>query len=321
VPEGAFARGNAHAARRAFELLAQAVHGDAQTLARRVLTLAVAKLRGTLDRLIADYALDPQDVTIVGGGGGCGALVPSLGAAMNLPFRIARDAEVIAPIGVALALVRDVVERTIASPTPDEIARIRREAADRVVAAGASPDRVAVEVEIDARRSKVIATASGATALVEAAAGETCSEDDRRAIAAQSLGCEPGMLERVELTGELSGYELRTRTSGALRRQREIRKLRVVDERGVVRVSATDCRCTRATAGDWRERVRESIESATLFGDVGRSLPALYLVRAARIAAFDGLSSAEQALALAGEELEGCAAGEPIVVLVEPRLP
>ena len=74
---------------------------------------------------------------------------------MSLPHRIARDAEVIAPIGVALALVRDVVERTILAPTPQEIAGIRREAADRVIAAGAAPDRVEVSVEIDTQRNRV----------------------------------------------------------------------------------------------------------------------------------------------------------------------
>ncbi len=95
----------------------------------------------------------------------------------GIPYRIARDAEVIAPIGVALALVRDSVERTIVAPSPPEIARIRREAADRVIAAGAAPERVEVEVEIDTQRNRVRATASGTTALVESAAALTITED------------------------------------------------------------------------------------------------------------------------------------------------
>lgn len=306
IPEGAFARGNLEAARRAFDLLAQRVGGDALALARRVLTIAVAKLRVATETLIADYALDAQRVTLVGGGGGCGALVPHLARATNVPYRIARDAEVIAPIGVALALVRDVVERTIASPSPQEIASIRREAADRVIAAGAAPDRVVVEIEIDTQRNKVCATASGATALVEAAAGDACSESDRRAIAAQSFACAAGELDPVELTSALSGYQRR-------------RDLRVVDERGIVRLALRDYRLTATTAGELQSLLGDAVEDATQFGDVGRALPALYLLRGARIAAYEGLSSAEQAVALAAEEVEGCAPGEPVVVLVEPR--
>jgi N-methylhydantoinase A/oxoprolinase/acetone carboxylase beta subunit len=306
VPEGSFARGNVETARRAFELLAQRTGGEALSLAQRVLSLAVAKLRGAVDALAADYALDEQHVALVGGGGGCGAIVPHLAAAMKVPYRIARDAEVIAPIGVALALVRDVVERTIVSPSPQEIARIRREAADRVIAAGAAPDRVVVEIEIDPQRNKVSATASGSTALVEAAAGDACSEADRLAIAAQSFACNAGDLRGIELTGSLSGYERR-------------RDLRVLDERGVVRLALRDYRLTRTTAARVESLVRDAVETATQFGDVGRALPALYLLRGARVAAYEGLTNTEQAVALAAEEVEGCAPDESIVILIEPR--
>ena len=100
---------------------------------------------------------------------------------MRLPHRIARDAEVIAPLGVALALVRDVVERTIFAPTPLEVAAIRREAADRVIAVGASPNTVEVEVEIDTQRGRVTAAASGATALAESTATGAASTSPRLA--------------------------------------------------------------------------------------------------------------------------------------------
>jgi hypothetical protein len=225
---------------------------------------------------------------------------------MGVAHRIARDAPVIAPIGVALALVRDVVERTIVSPSPQEIARIRREAADRVIAAGAAPERVVVEIEIDTQRNRVCATASGATALVEAAAGDACSESDRVAIAAQSFACNAAELHVIDLTSALSGYERR-------------RDLRVIDERGVVRLALRDYRLTRTTAGRVESQVRDTVETATQFGDVGRALPALYLLRGARIAAYEGLTSTDQAVALAAEEVEGCAPDESIVILIEPR--
>ncbi len=319
VPEDAFARGNAEAARRAFELLARHLGGDARALAARVLELAVAKLRPAIDALIADYALDRRHVTIVGGGGGCGALVPQLAASMKLPQRIAHDAEVIAPIGVALALVRDVVERTIASPSPQEIASIRREAADRVIAAGAAPERVVVEVEIDSQRNKVWATASGATALAESVAGEACGEDERRAIAAQSFGCDAGALEPVALTNALSGYERRTVLAGAFGRRRETRSLRVIDEQGIVRLAVGEYRIAATMVGALDAKLRQVVEETTQFGDVGRALPALYLLRGARIASYEGLTSADQAAALAAEELDGCAPDQPVVLLAAPR--
>lgn len=306
IPEGAFARGGAAAARVAFDALARHLASDAETLARAVLDRAARKLRATLDELIADYELDPAQVVVVGGGGGAGALVPYAAEAMGLPFRIARDAEVIAPVGVALALVRDVVERTIVAPSPQDVARIRREAADRVVAAGAAPDRVEVTVEIDAQRNRVRATAAGATALADAVAGETCDENQRRAAAARSLRADPALLERIELTSSLAAYRLG-------------RDLRVVDERGAVRLALRDAAVVHAVAGEIEARVERAVEAATRFGDVGRALPALYLLRAGRIATFEGLASADQAVALAREELAGCDQREAVAILTVAR--
>ncbi|MBV8345741.1 MAG: hydantoinase/oxoprolinase, partial [Candidatus Eremiobacteraeota bacterium] len=259
VPEGSFATGNAESARLAFGLLARQVGGDGAALARDALAIAVDKLRRAIDQLIADYEFEPHRITIVGGGGGAGALVPALAAAMRLPYRIARDAEVIAPIGVALALVRDVVERTIFSPTPREIAAIRREAADRVIAAGAAPESVEVEVEIDAQRNRVSAAASGATALTESAAGAAASDAERRSAAAQSLDCDSAELEPLMLTDALSCYARTATERGRFGRTRTVRDVRVVDERAVVRLALRDPQLMRARVGEIESRLSAAI--------------------------------------------------------------
>ncbi len=79
-------------------------------------------------------------------------------------------------------------------------------------------------------------------------------------------------------------------------------------------------RLRKRTVGELKSSVRDCVEAATRFGDVGRALPALYLLRGARIAAFEGLSSADQAIALTAEETDGCAADERVALLVVPRL-
>ncbi|HET6275146.1 MAG TPA: hydantoinase/oxoprolinase family protein [Candidatus Cybelea sp.] len=318
LPPGAFAHGSGDAARRAFEILAAHLGGDAGALAAGVLQIAAEKLRATIDTLVSEYELDPGNVTIVGGGGAAGALVPAVAQTMGMPYRIARDAEVIAPIGVALALVRDSVERTIVAPSPREIARIRREAADRVIAAGAAPERVEVEVEIDTQRNRVRATASGATALVESAVALTVNRDQRRAVAADSMRSAQDELESIELTSTLTGYR-RRRIVTAFARRREICDLRVVDERGAVRLALRDPVVTLTVIAELTARVRDAIERATRFGDVGRALPALYLLRGSRIATFEGLTSADQGAELASEETHGCAPEEEIALLLVPR--
>lgn len=306
VPSDAFSHGSADAAGRGFDLLARHIGGTPESLARRVLELASTIVRACVDELIADAQLDRNQVTLIGGGGGAASILPFLAELMHMPYRIARDAEVISPIGVALALVRDVIERTIVNPTAKDIVQIRCEATDRVIAAGAAPDRVEVSVEIDVQRNRVRATASGATALVESMAISSGGEPAQRAAAARALAAEPEALERISMTSVLSGYHFGE-------------DLRIVDERGVVRLALRNARVTRVTAGRVDERLRESMESATNFGDVGRALPELYLLHGGRIADFCGLASIEQAVALAREELAGRNDAEEIVIITIPQ--
>jgi hypothetical protein len=84
---------------------------------------------------------------------------------MNLPARLARKAEVISTIGVALAMVRDVVERNITNLRPNRFCRCAAKPADAVVKIGALPESVEVQIEVDTRRNLVRAIAFGTTEL------------------------------------------------------------------------------------------------------------------------------------------------------------
>lgn len=322
VPQGAFAYGNAASVRRAFELLGEHLGVPPERLATQLLDAATDKLLASIAELVLDYALDPHTVVVVGGGGAAAALVPYAAKRGSYECVIARDAEVISPIGVALALVRDVVERTIVNPTPQDILRLRAEVADRVIAAGAAPDRVEVAIEIDAQRNRVRATASGATAMVESAAGEPLGAGALREAACKSLrATSVDRVEQVGSTGMLTVFELRRSIARRWGKPREWRDLRVVDERGVVRLGLRDARVSIATVAQAEAVLRAAIESATSFGDVGRALPDVYVLHGGRIADFSGLASADQAIALAQEELAGRDGASEIVILAAPKEP
>ncbi len=52
---------------------------------------------------------------------------------MDLPYSIPENAEIISSIGVALSMVRDVVERVIPNPTQDDIRDLKKEATDAAI--------------------------------------------------------------------------------------------------------------------------------------------------------------------------------------------
>ncbi|HEV3153879.1 MAG TPA: hydantoinase/oxoprolinase family protein [Candidatus Baltobacteraceae bacterium] len=319
VPEGAFAKGNAAAARRGFELLAASISTDAESLARSVLELASAKVIAAIEELIADYELDRETLVVIGGGGGAAALVPYAAQRTGIDFRLARDAEVISPIGVALALVREVVERTIVDPSPDDIVRIRREAQDAVVLAGAAPERIEVAVEIDAQRNLVRATASGATELAQSAGTHVAEAGDLRAAAARLFRDEAGRVRSIALTNGLEVFERERVRLGKFGRRSATRDVRVLDRLGVGRLALRDAGVRQTDASHALELLPQVVEGATAFGDVGRALPDIYVLHGARIADFSGLASAEQAVALAREELAGREPDAPVVILTASK--
>jgi len=133
---------------------------------------------------------------LVGEGGGAAALIPHASSRTGLHHVISKDAEVISSIGVALALVRDVVERVIPNPTPEDLKRIRREAFEAVVKLGAAPENVEVTIEVDQHTHRVRATAMGASEMRARQRSDEIGEVEAREIAAKAMGVG---LERVTL--------------------------------------------------------------------------------------------------------------------------
>src|SRR6185295_14665587 len=102
--------------------------------------------------------------------------------------KISQDAEIISSIGVALALVRETIERVIPNPAPEDLQRIKREAYDAVVKLGAAPENVEVTIEVDAQTQRVRATAMGASEMRAQDMRKQVSEEEAAGIAATSMG-------------------------------------------------------------------------------------------------------------------------------------
>ncbi|MDR2759513.1 MAG: hydantoinase/oxoprolinase family protein, partial [Spirochaetaceae bacterium] len=155
VAEGDYARGNLEAARRAWKPLADAMGMNVEEAAKTVLGFSAKKNGRVVAQLMKDYKMEERTTVLVGGGGGAAAVVPHLAGILGQRWRVARNAPVISTIGVALAMVRDMVERTIRSPTDSDILAIRREAEEKAVASGAAPGTIEVSVQVDTQRNLV----------------------------------------------------------------------------------------------------------------------------------------------------------------------
>jgi N-methylhydantoinase A len=313
---GMHAYGNPAAARRAFAPLAEYLGVGLEAAARAVLDCATDKVIPVVESLIKDYQLDADQCLLIGEGGGAGALIPHVSARTGRRYEISEDAEVISSIGVALALVRDMVERIIPHPKPEDLQAMRREALEAVVRLGADAESVDVTVEVDPLTHRVRATAMGAAEMRVKDPSGSIGESEARSIAARSMGLLPGDLE---LAAETSGMRVFQAPVAAPAGLPTLGAVRVVDWQGAIRVQRSRALVRMTTATSMRAAVEQLWESATVV-ELGRSVaPGLLLLYGRHILDLSGLETLSQALALAMSELEGVDGDSNLALIGMPQ--
>lgn len=316
VPEGDFARSDQEVARAALAPLAEALGVDTATAAGLLLDAGTAQVKKVVDTMIRDYRLDKDTALLVGGGGGAASVTPHLAETCGLEGRIARHSEVISPIGVALALVREQIERTIPGAGQEQILAVRAEAEAAVIAQGAAADGVEVEVTVDPQTSTVRAVATGATELRTQDRAHRADEAERLRTAAASLKCDPSLVEVLATTSAHTVYGTEVRRT--LRATRH--PVRIVDADGVIRLHVPDARVETTRVADAAEVLAKLVRETTSYGDGGVRAPAVRLLLGSRIADLSGVLDPQSLLALARSELGSRTADEQVVAVLEVRI-
>ena len=239
---------------------------------------------------------------------GAGALVPFLAERMQLPFEISKDAEVISSIGVALALVRDVVERLIPDPQPENLRALRREALEAVVRQGAAPETVEVTIEIDPNSQRVRATATGACGMTTRLM-DVISESDARRIAAKSMRVSADVTRVIAATERLFVVQA---ASAIADRQ----PVRVVDLEGNIRLRRSDATITKSSARQGLETLMDLTKRTASGAGDRLAMPDVTVLLGAHIFEVGGSGSPDQALALARTEFEGVPADTTVIFIV-----
>jgi N-methylhydantoinase A/oxoprolinase/acetone carboxylase beta subunit len=306
---GLHAYGNPPAARRAFAALGGFLGCSPEAAARAVLDCATDKVIPVVEGLIKEYHLDPDQCLLIGEGGGAAAIIPYLSERSGYKHEISKDAEVISSIGVALALVRDVVERVIPHAQPEDLLAIRREALEAAVRLGADARSVDVTVEIDRVTHRVRAIAMGAAEMHVKDPGGSITEREARAIAARSMGVAPDALRLAAATPALRVYQASPGDLGAVRAVDREGGIRVQRSRAMVR-SSTPRSAAAALTSMWNEVGGDGREQIVV--------PGLFLLFEGHVVDLSGVETLDQALALAASELDGLADDVPVALVAVP---
>lgn len=306
VAAGDYASGNVEAARKAWEPLAKNMGMTVEEAAETCLGYA-AEINGqVVESLIEDYELDRGALVFVGGGGGASTVVPHLAKTFSVRHKIAKNAPVISPIGVALAMVRDMVERTISNPTKEDILVIRREALEKAIAAGANPDTVDVKVEVDTKSSRVRAIAVGATEMRAKTLGSKKKTNEELCrIIAENLKTST---DKISIVAENDSYvaatcEVKTPYMKILTKKSTA--VRLVDRDGVIRLQRRSGGVHQGKMRNLEAHIEYMLKQYTMYADSGEEIPNLWIVNGSRLIDLSALQSKEQILELAKTELYG----------------
>lgn len=322
VREEDYAFGNVEAARKAWKPLADNMGCSVEEAARKALAFAAAKNGKVARELMRDYGMDPQHTVFVGGGGGAATVVPHLAETMGHKFRIAQNAPVISTIGVALAMVRDMVERSVANPTDADIISVRREAEQKAIQNGAAPGTVEVSVEVDTQKNIIRAIAVGATELrSKDRMKKEMSEDERLGVVAENLGVGKEELHIEARNGSMMAVQYDRKQKKLFGLVKKVTKpLRLIDEEGVIRLQKNNALVRQTTVGGWQQDLKWILEELTEYNDGGTNLPNVYVVLGKRIIDLSGMQTGEQIISLGNVELAGYEDMEPLILAATRRV-
>jgi len=316
VPEKDYARGNKEASIKAWQPLADQLGITVEEAAKQAMDIAADKVEVIVESLVQDYKLTPNIISLVGGGGSGGVLIPYLGERMGYKWRIAKNAPFISTIGVALAMVREVVERTVVNPGDDDIRSIRRAVFDRVIQSGASETTVEIAIEIDKHANILRAIATGATELrTKDIAKKSLDDSSLSQIAADSMRLPKEQVSLLASVGKWHIFEGVKQEKKLIFFMKTFRFLRVLDRDGVVRLQKNECAVILTDKENLIKDMKELIDMNTDYGTTGGQLPQLYLFYGEKQLDMSGLAGEEQVMAVVDMEMNQIDSMEKILVI------
>ena len=284
-------------ARKAMQPLADYVGKTIEEVAEDILYKNYEKIKPVIDEFAMKYSLESDQMTLVGCGGGASSLIPYSAKKMGLKYNIPESAEVISSIGVALSLVRDVVERIIPNPSKEDIMKIKREAIDLAVQSGAVADSVDVHVEIDPQTSKVTAIAMGSSEVRTTDLLKRCSEEEALELAANDIGVPK---EQAKIEAKTAFFYAVTADNPGAKSEKAVR---IVDMKGFIKVQRSDCMLCLCRAADLQDNIRVQWNSLKSFIGDGLLRPDFYLGIGGKIVDVSNMTDLNQLFSVLESEL------------------
>lgn len=318
VPEKDYAQGNLASTRIAWECLGAHLGMSAEQAARQALDIAIDKVMVVVNEMITEYKLERHFITLVGGGGSGCVLVPAMAEKAEMKHKNALNAPYISTIGVGMAKVREMLEKSVVNPGEADIKKIRAEIMERIVKSGANESTVDINIEIDKQKNVLRAIATGATELRQKESlNEALPIEQLTHIAAESVNLAPDTMNTACQTGRwhlFTGVQQQKRFLGLFNAKKTY--LSMLDREGVVRLKKENAQWLLWQRNELVSRFAEFIDDNTRYSEANATIPKTFLFWKEKMLDLTGMQTKEQMLSIVEMELDVVEQDQPVIAVV-----
>lgn len=319
VPESDYAYANQEDNDIAWQVLGNYLGISSEAAANQVVAIAMSKVDRIVQDLIREYEVDDTFLELIGGGGSAAVVTYPLGAFNGIKSKVADNAPYISTIGVALAMLREQIERSVINPTNDDIIKIRNDVTEKIIKSGAKIETIKVDVSIDSQKNIVLATATAASEYTDVNSSEV-SEQDQIIKIAEGFNIPQENIQRKFTSGFYDLFQVKVIESklfGIMKKKKEVSV--VVNKNNVIKLKSTNCNAYQYNKSELLTNLEQIVESNSTYSDAGQTLPSIFVFTNSKDLNYSGLINKQQIYDLIRIDLEGIDGSKKLILVAEGK--
>ncbi len=321
VPEDdyAFAK-NVESNKKAWEVLGKHLGREPKAVAEEIVKLAVDKTWKVIAGLLRNYKMNVDQIELVGGGGSASILTYPIGKIKNVKHKIAKNAPFISTIGVAMAMIREEISKSIIDPSVDDLVKLRKEVIDKLVESGAKEETITTKIEVDKQKNIVIATGTGASDFNKTLKKQAEVDDDSmKQHIQESISSTKGEPEKKFVNGNFNFWNAngKVKLAGLFNLQKSFGV--VSDNEGVISFKMPGAIFEQVERNKVSETYLSIIEKYSTYSDAGQAIPGLYMFVNNKVFNYLGIVNYDELTQLMALDLEHVSRDADVTFMILPK--
>ncbi|MDX9802025.1 MAG: hypothetical protein RBT69_11895, partial [Spirochaetia bacterium] len=273
-----------------------------------------------LEELAITYQVDINNLPIVGGWGGCSSVVPLVAKIKNMKYLIGKNAHVISPIGVALSMVRESVERHIVDPSEEDLDDLRNIVVEKLVSTGVKRESISVEITTDPLKGIYKAVATGVN-------NNVMHQRDRKSISAGEINdivrehanITPAVNIESDRCNDMIVASFRKKDTSFLKKIffPSTRRIYVLSHTGQILYNTIHGEYRESAMGTITNDMKLLLDKYSEYGDMGERIPEVFIVISNKIVDYSMIRKRTELITMCNTISKGYDKDEKCIIILQ----